>query len=702
MDRQNRDQQQQQQSRQQQKRLHHVELAQPEADAPEQAVPQPVSQPLSQPVSSAVTAPLLLSAGLRLNTQAQSVDYAGQPLALKGLTFRLLHSLLSAQQQPLSAEQLAQQVWRKPYVSDETLAQRVSLLRKALPMFAGEVIESVRGEGYRWTLPVIITAELQPEPQPKPETVTQPLAQAAALIATQTTEHAFVHAALPKTLHNRRGGKTMLGLFVLSLLALLYLIASNQGLVADNSEQHGLARDDAAPLDQTPAGLVKAFAFAEQNNASGNAIAIDLFSEYLKQQPSNRQVRLALAAACIERVVKFNGEPRFLDLAAQQIAVLQHSGVAKWQLAKLQGYYFDARGDIDQAIYYYEQALAANSGQVSQASTDAGARGDSTSDGVTNPVVTGVVAMPLAPSHGAVKQIAASLAYLYVRKGRLYEALQLNLTALNRQQGYTLLQVSEILYLAGLREQSHAWVAVAYQFAPNDAFVAVQYAKDASARGDYATATQALHKLQQFHASTADSELALAELAVLQQQWPEAAQALVRAANLEPDSLYWQALQYWLSKQPQLVTVQPEQERLSLAQSGETRSSETQSSETQSSKTQSSKTQSSETQSSETQSIQTRPSTEASTPVWPNWYIAKCLVALTDGDFVMAKQALATAIAAGYMDLAYLQRMPGFAPLFNRPEFSELLAQLAHSVSTERTKILTVSLPEPAALMQAK
>ena len=522
---------------------------------------------------------ILRSADLEIHLRTQQVFHQGRLIPLKGLSYRLLETLVQANPQLVSPAELALRIWRKAYVSDETIAQRVSLLRKALSFLQVDTIESVRSEGYRW-LPAVTTE--------------------------RSHQSDIRHNTVP-ALRDSTKRKYMLAVVILPcIVALAYYIAVQPSAkIASVGELH-----------PRPVMLQKAVDYAQQNHASANAIAIELFSKFLMQQPDHIEALLGLATANIERVVKFNGDAQLLDVADKQIKRLATTAVAPWRLAKLTGYYHDARGDIAKAIAYYEQALAAD--------------------------------------RDAMRQVAASLAYLYVRKGRLYEAMQLNLSVLNHQHGYSVLQVAEILYLAGLSGQASTWVGQAYQLAPHDAFVAVQYARDAKGRGDKAGAYQALHKLHQFHAGTADSYITLALLAIDDQQWELAGQALASAEQREPDSLYASALLYWLVQKKHL------------------------------------------------KGPAVRPTTDSNTAVWPNWHVAKSIVEIADADFASAKNSLAAAVSDGFIDLQYLLSVPIFTEMADDIEFQELLRQMRHSVNTERAKIMTIELPEPTAVVLAE
>jgi len=90
----------------------------------------------------------------------------GQRLDLPDLSFRLLAALISHAPGGVGKDELIREVWGDVVVGDETLAQRVRLLRQALdedsqnPRF----ITSVRGRGYRLICPVeLASSDRKPE-----------------------------------------------------------------------------------------------------------------------------------------------------------------------------------------------------------------------------------------------------------------------------------------------------------------------------------------------------------------------------------------------------------------------------------------------------------------------------------------------------------------------------------------------------------
>ncbi|ABE56580.1 transcriptional regulatory protein-like protein [Shewanella denitrificans OS217] len=83
---------------------------------------------------------------------------------LPWLSYRLLSVLCEAAPGIVSQEQLLEKVWPDVVVGDETLKQRIKLLRRALnddahtPIY----IEAIRGRGYRLLPQVIVTSEVTP------------------------------------------------------------------------------------------------------------------------------------------------------------------------------------------------------------------------------------------------------------------------------------------------------------------------------------------------------------------------------------------------------------------------------------------------------------------------------------------------------------------------------------------------------------
>jgi TolB-like protein/DNA-binding winged helix-turn-helix (wHTH) protein/Tfp pilus assembly protein PilF len=92
---------------------------------------------------------------LVIDRQTRTVSSGDQILDLPDLSWRLLEALIRHAPNRVTKDQLIEEVWQGTVVSDETLTQRIKLLRKALPDDDKQrYIISIRNQGYRLRLPV--------------------------------------------------------------------------------------------------------------------------------------------------------------------------------------------------------------------------------------------------------------------------------------------------------------------------------------------------------------------------------------------------------------------------------------------------------------------------------------------------------------------------------------------------------------------
>ncbi len=90
---------------------------------------------------------------LQLDAATHRVSYQAQPLKLGPTEFKLLHYLMQHAERVHSRAQLLDQVWGDQVLIEErTVDVHIKRLREALGM-AGPMIETVRGAGYRLTVP---------------------------------------------------------------------------------------------------------------------------------------------------------------------------------------------------------------------------------------------------------------------------------------------------------------------------------------------------------------------------------------------------------------------------------------------------------------------------------------------------------------------------------------------------------------------
>ena len=99
---------------------------------------------------------------LSLDTSTYRVTFADQPLKLGPTEFKLLQYLMSHAERVHSRGQLLDKVWGDHvFIEERTVDVHVKRLREALGPQAGQMIETVRGAGYRLTAQSIPAAPVQ-------------------------------------------------------------------------------------------------------------------------------------------------------------------------------------------------------------------------------------------------------------------------------------------------------------------------------------------------------------------------------------------------------------------------------------------------------------------------------------------------------------------------------------------------------------
>jgi len=95
---------------------------------------------------------------LTLDTATYRVTFRDQLLKVGPTEFKLLHYLMSHAERVHSRSQLLDKVWGDHvYIEERTVDVHVKRLREALGEVAGQMIETVRGAGYRLTTPTLMT-----------------------------------------------------------------------------------------------------------------------------------------------------------------------------------------------------------------------------------------------------------------------------------------------------------------------------------------------------------------------------------------------------------------------------------------------------------------------------------------------------------------------------------------------------------------
>lgn len=271
---------------------------------------------------------LLKTAGIEINKEQRTVRYQQQLLPLKGLTFDMLLALVDANNEIVSLEALSEQVWKGKVVSDDTIAQRISLLRKALPEHASVNIESARSEGYRWLAKVEIGTSQKP-------------------VSHKTVIALFAIATVIAV---------VIGLSLTWFKSEPQSLTDQMVLDPTNIPGHGLDADVF-----TRVKLARAQQYANALTTESNIIAIKMYRELLDTDPQNPLFRLGLAQTLLYGVSVFHADRVMLEEAEELSASLLALNPLQPQYLWLRGFYFETAKEMQSALDNYEAAYSQSS-----------------------------------------------------------------------------------------------------------------------------------------------------------------------------------------------------------------------------------------------------------------------------------------------------------------------------------------------------
>ncbi|HUD41042.1 MAG TPA: winged helix-turn-helix domain-containing protein [Dokdonella sp.] len=257
---------------------------------------------------------------LVVDLDRQRVERDGVPLDVAGLSFRLLAFLLEQGDRVVSFDALIDGVWAPAVVGEDTVTQRVKLLRQALGDDGRQprYLRSVRGIGYQLCRAAEPLPAAGAASAPEPEPVT-----------------------LPPPPRRRARQLAAAGALVLIGGALAVWLAARERV--------------AAPPDDA---LARAQHYAGIGQHDNNERAIALYEDVLAREPGNADAQVGLSLALSARVCLYNGAPdpagRAEALARAAIARDAGDAAAVNALA----YAEDCRGRIDAALAGYRRAYA--------------------------------------------------------------------------------------------------------------------------------------------------------------------------------------------------------------------------------------------------------------------------------------------------------------------------------------------------------
>ncbi len=262
-------------------------------------------------------------ADLTVDVEAVSVTREGRDVPLPKLSFDLLVELARRAPDVVRSDELIERVWAGTAVSDETLTQRVALLRRALGEEAKSprYLRAVRGRGYQ-LIPEVVVPE----------------------------------AAVPPGEAKRPWRQTILAPTAATVLILALAGVGVYDRGRSNPKPPRWAVVTGTP--SVPELLARAGSYLRQHQAANNELAIELYRRALRIEPRNPRALAGLSLALGQRATKFNQRDQAtgeaLELARRALAVAPRLALAHEAL----GLALDSRGEVAPALAEYRQAAA--------------------------------------------------------------------------------------------------------------------------------------------------------------------------------------------------------------------------------------------------------------------------------------------------------------------------------------------------------
>jgi DNA-binding winged helix-turn-helix (wHTH) protein/Flp pilus assembly protein TadD len=273
---------------------------------------------------------------LIIDTEARTVHRDKTTLKLPDLSFDLLVSLIAAAPEPLNNKEISTTTWSSEHVSDQTISQRVTLLRKALgddpkhPIY----IRTIRGKGYA----ICGTVDLIED----------------------------------KNLRDNRWFSTKPNLIavtvVLSLLAgagMLFWRAPGFGL------EHEAIAEQHAPKTTVDILIDRAGTQLSLHQFRETDRAITMLRKALVKVPGNADARLMLSVALSTKATKFDGdkaEEQEAEAIARALISEQPDNSKAWSAL---AYSLGAQGRMNESLPAYQRAYQLNPQNASALSSAA-------------------------------------------------------------------------------------------------------------------------------------------------------------------------------------------------------------------------------------------------------------------------------------------------------------------------------------------
>lgn len=256
---------------------------------------------------------------LQIDLERQTVERGGDRLDVAGLSFRLLAYLVTQGDRVVSFDALIEAVWAPAVVGEETVTQRIKLLRQALgddgrrPRY----VRSVRGQGYQLCA------------------MPRPVSAMSVATAPRKTRATFVFVG------------------VAALLALLVVVG-----VFRERVQGRVAADAPVASKGIEEVLQRARYYASIGQDANNENAIALYESILSSEAGNTDAILGLSRALSARMCLYNRGSDSMERAESLARAVLAADAQNSRAHDALAYSLDCRGLIDAALDEYERAYA--------------------------------------------------------------------------------------------------------------------------------------------------------------------------------------------------------------------------------------------------------------------------------------------------------------------------------------------------------
>jgi DNA-binding winged helix-turn-helix (wHTH) protein/tetratricopeptide (TPR) repeat protein len=258
---------------------------------------------------------------LHIDLARLRVSRDGVMLDVQGLSFRLLACLLQHGDAVVDFDTLMTEVWAPAVVGEETVTQRVKLLRQSLGDDGRQprYIRSVRGRGYQ-------LCEL---PQVDNETVP------------------------PKTLaSSKRRSRVAIG------IAAIVVVLAVLGVIGWTLHRDAMPKPPTAVQELTQ----RAAYYAGIGQRDNNERAIALYTQVLALAPTDTAAQIGLSRAYSARVCLYNFPYEWTERAQQLAEAITQADPRQAGAWSALAYAHDCRGEMQDAIAAYEHAVTLDPG----------------------------------------------------------------------------------------------------------------------------------------------------------------------------------------------------------------------------------------------------------------------------------------------------------------------------------------------------